>query len=147
MTYSFASIDCTGTGSSLPAIEACSNPVPVQGSILEAINALASCVCAESLAIPVKDSGLKLIPDVNASVLSYKIPPDCRDISIYNGTAAIARFTLPTGFCFVPPNGTQVLTNTLKEPHLDPFTGGTYRIGFDRPPGPNSFIIVNFRTF
>lgn len=147
MTYSFASIDCTGTGSGLPPAIVAPDPVIEQGPILAAINALASCVCDEPAMIPVKDSGLKLIPDPKASVLSYKIPPGCRDISIYNGTAAIARFTLPTGFCFVPPNGTQVLTNTLKEPHLDPFAGGTYRIEFDRPPGPNVFIVVNFRVF
>ena len=115
--------------------------------LLDALGLILDCVCTESVVLPVTDSGYLVKPGSSDLSVTYLLPQGCRDISIYNGTLDIARASFSTGFCYVPMNGTQVLTNTHVEPSLVPFEGGSYVITFDRSPGVDAFVVINFRIF
>lgn len=117
------------------------------GPLLSALESISRCVCKEPIETSVTDSGLVLRPGASDLSVTYKLPDGVRDISIYNGTKSVARVSLPTGHCYLPPNGTQVLTNPRIEPALKPFSGGVFAVVFDRAPGPNSFVVINFRIF
>lgn len=126
--------------------EDCIGPMGT-AQLLHALEAIATCACKEAPEMPVQDFGLVFRPKVSDLSFTYPMPDKARDVSIYNGTQSIARVTLSTGFCYVPPNGTQVLTNTVVEPRLKPFEGGNFSVSFDRSPGLDSFLIINFRIF